>query len=108
AEVEPDRKEVPEKRTEGRCDGSVFAEQGGGQQDRDGAREHVAYECRGGESLAAGAKNVRGADIAGADGADIGAAGEPRQQEPERDRAAQIAEGEGCRVGERRRPVERL
>ena len=37
-----------------------------------------------------------------------GAAGEPRQQDAERDRAAQIAEDEGCRVGERRRPVERL
>ena len=55
---------------------------------------------RGGEPLAAGAQHVGGADIAGADAAQVGRAGEPRQQNAERDRAAQIAEDERRGIGE--------
>ena len=46
-------------------------------------------------ALLPGAQHVGGADIAGADAADVGRAGEPRQQDAERDRAAQIAEHQG-------------
>ena len=42
-------------------------------QHRGRALEHVAEQCRRGEPLAAGAQHIGGADIAGADGADVAA-----------------------------------
>src|ERR1700719_3476728 len=62
---------------------------------RRGALEHVAEQSRDGEALAAGAQNIGGADIAGADRAQIRRASKPREQNAERNRAAQIAEDEG-------------
>ena len=51
---------------------------------------------RRGELLVAGAQHIGGADIAGADRAQVLRAGEPRQDDAERDGAAQIAEHESC------------
>ena len=42
-----------------------------GREHRDRALEHVAEKRRRGETFAAGAQHIGGADIAGADGADI-------------------------------------
>src|ERR1700719_2552640 len=74
---------------------------------RRGALEHVAEQGRDGEALAAGAQNIGGADIAGADRAQIRRAGEPRQQNAERNRAAQIAEHQNRGVFGYERPVDR-
>ena len=63
-------------------------------QHRDGAFEHVAEQGRGGQAFAAGAQHVGGADIARADRADVASAGEPGQDQAERDRAEQIADDE--------------
>ena len=52
-----------------------------------GALEHVAEQRRCGEPLVAGAQHVGRADIAGADRADVAGAGEPRQNQAERNRA---------------------
>ena len=70
-----------------------------GQQNRGGALEHVAEKRGGGERLAAGAQHIGGADIAGADRAQIGPAGRARQHDAEGDRAEQVAEREGEREG---------
>src|SRR5262249_31655084 len=59
-----------------------------------------------GEPFVAGAQHVGRADIAGADGADIRGAGEPRQDQPERDRAAEIAETQRRGVGRQQRRIE--
>ena len=64
------------------------------EQDRGGALQHVAEQRRGREALAAGAQHVGRADIAGADGADVARAREPGQDQAERDRAEQIADGQ--------------
>ena len=68
-----------------------------GEQDRGGALERVAQQGRGREALAAGAQHIGGADIARADGAHVGPAGGARQDQPERDRAEQIADHESER-----------
>ena len=85
---------MPEEGAEPGDEAGVAAEPPCGKQHRDGALEHVAEQRRGGEPLAAGAQHIGGADIAGADGADVLRAGEPREHEPERDRAEQIADNE--------------
>ncbi len=51
---------------------------------RDRALEGVAEQRRGGEAFAPGAQHVGRADIAGADGAYVRAAGRFRQQQAER------------------------
>src|SRR5262245_65419116 len=76
------------------------------QQYRERALERIADERRRREPLAAGAQHVGRADIAGADGADVGGAGEPRQDQSERDRAAEIAEAERRGVGRQQRRIE--
>ena len=86
---------MAEKGAERGDDGGIAAKNMRGDQNRRGALEHVAEQGRGGKALAAGAQNIGGADIAGADRAQIRRAGEPRQQNAERNRAAQIAEDEG-------------
>ena len=63
-------------------------------QHRQRALERIAKKRCGCETLASGAQHIGGADIAGADGADVGGAGKPRQDEAEWDRAAEIAERE--------------
>jgi hypothetical protein len=68
------------------------------EQNRGGALERIAQQGRGGEALAPGTQHVGRADIARADGADVGPAGRARQQQSERDRAEQIADGESERV----------
>ncbi len=52
-------------------------------------------EGHAGERLVAGAQHIGGPDIAGADTADVADAGEPGQQQPERDRAEQVGDDRG-------------
>ena len=77
--------------------------------DQRGNRSLEGVEEKGqrGKPLAAGAQHVRRSDIAGADRAQVRCAGKPRQDEPEGDRAEQIAERERGRVvGQRERPID--
>ncbi len=83
---------MAEKRAEAGDQREIAIEQGRRHQHRDGALEHVAQKRRGRKRLAAGAQHIGGADIAGADGAEVLRARKPRQDDAERDRAAQIAE----------------
>src|SRR5689334_12901965 len=106
-ELEPDRKQVAEEGTEPREHGEILSAEPIGHQHRGGALERVEDQRRSGESFAAGAQHIGGADVAGSDRADIPGAGEPREDEPERNRAEQIAETEGGRViGQGERPVD--
>ena len=74
-----------------------------------GALEHVTEERRRGEPLAAGAQHIGGADIAGADAADVGRAGQPRDDEAKRNRAEQVAERErGGIIGQGEGPADRM
>src|SRR5262249_10886402 len=57
-------------------------------------------------AVVAGARAVGRAEIAGADGADVGGAGEPRQDQPERDRAAEIAEDQRRGISRQQRRIE--
>src|SRR5262249_48975464 len=65
-------------------------------QDGEGAFERIADQRRRGQAFAAGAQHVGGADIAGAEGANVLRAGEPRQDQPEGDGTAEVA-GQGRR-----------
>src|SRR5260221_13160296 len=66
----------------------------------------MGVERRRREPLAAGAQQVGCANLAGADGADVGGAGEPRQDQSERGRAAEITESERRGLGRQQRRVE--
>ncbi len=94
---------MAEKGADRGCDRKVSPQKMLGDQHRRGALEYVADKGRGSQPLAAGAQNVGGADIAGANGTKVGAAAELRQQDAERDRAAQIAEDESRDEG--RKPL---
>jgi hypothetical protein len=61
-----------------------MAEHVASNKDGDRALEHIADERRRRQAFAAGAQDVGGADITGADAAQIRPAGEPRQQYAER------------------------
>jgi hypothetical protein len=58
------------------------------------ALEGIEQQRRGGELLVAGPQHVGRADIAGPDGADIAEPCHAREDQAERDRPEQIAEGE--------------
>ena len=73
----------------------IAAKNKAGHRDGGGAFENIAGKCCGGQQLAAGAQHIGGADIAGADIAQIGCASEPGQQKAERYRTAQITEDQG-------------
>ena len=94
-EFEPDRKQMAEKSAEAGDERGIGSGEMRREQNRGGALERVAQQGRGGQTLAAGAQHIGGADIAGADGADVGRAGGARQDQPERNRAEQIADREG-------------
>ena len=67
-----------------------------------GQIEHQG-QCR--RTLAAGAQDVGGADIARADPADVAQTGEPGHQQTGRDRAQQVAQNHSGEQGQcRRRP----
>src|SRR5262249_27365897 len=72
---------------------TMSAEAGGDKHGR-GAFERIADECGGSQVLASSTQHIGGADIAGADGADVRRAGQLRNDEPERHRAGQIAKDE--------------
>src|SRR5262245_7161457 len=76
------------------------------EQDGEGAFERIADQRRRGQALAAGAQHVGGADIAGAEGANVLRAGEPRQHQPERDGTAEVAEEESRRISRQQRRIE--
>ena len=78
-------------------------QQTGAATDRRRRLQRVEDKGRGGEVLAAGAQHVGRADVARADRAQIPGAGEARQDQTERDRAEQVAEDEGVKIGERQR-----
>ena len=61
-------------------------------QHRSRALRHIEHQGQRGQPLAAGAQHIGRADIARADLPDVAEAGEPGQQQPERDRAEEIAE----------------
>src|ERR1700730_17701511 len=92
---------MAEKRTDRGDNRDVMTEPVAGDEDGDRALEHVANERHRRQTFAAGAEHVGGADIAGADAAQIRPAGKPRQQNAEWNRAAQITEDQSCgAVGE--------
>ena len=66
--------------------------------DQDGGRafQRVAQQRRGREPLAAGAQHIGGADIAGADCADVAEARRAGEDQAEGDRAEQIADDEAA------------
>src|SRR5262249_19600777 len=112
-ETEPNREEVAEKgagcgrQCELVGEIAIFAAVVGiDEQHGERALERIADKRRRGEPLVAGAQHVGRAGIAGADGADVGGAGEARQDQPERDRAAEIAEGQRRGVGRQQRRIE--
>ena len=63
--------------------------------DRKRSLQAVEQKRRGREILATGPQHVGRADVARPDGADVGGAGQPRQQQAERDRAEEVAEAGG-------------
>ena len=69
-------------------------EQGRSQQHRRRALQHVAEQGQCRQLLVAGAQDIRRADIAGADAAQVGPAAQAGQDDAEGDRAEQIAEDE--------------
>ena len=93
---------MAEKSTDRGDNRDVMTEPVAGDEDGDRALEHVADERRRRQTFAAGAQDVGGADIAGADAAQIRPAGKPRQQNAERNRAAEIAEDKSCGAGRQR------
>jgi hypothetical protein len=92
-EPEPDREEMTEKGAEAGPDRQVRRKmacyQHGGR-----ALQRIEQQCRGGKALVAGAQNIGGADVAGADLAHIAKSGSAGEQKPERNRAQEIAEHE--------------
>ena len=70
--------------------------------DKDGDRpfQGIGHEGQRREILAPGAQNIGRADIARTDRAQIRRPGKPRQDEPERNRAAEIAEEKSKEAGE--------
>ena len=83
---------MAEKGADGGHNGEVAAQHRLREHHRQRALENVAEKRRRGERTAAGAQHVGRADIARTDLADIGSAGEARDQQAERNGAAQIAE----------------
>ena len=67
----------------------------GNDPNRDGTLQEIEEKGQRGQILAAGAKNVGRANIAGADRAEVCSARHARQNEAERNRAANIAEQKG-------------
>ena len=70
-EFQPDREQVAEKGAERRQHRGVGTAEIAGDDHRDRALQRVADQRRRGEALAAGAQHIGGADIAGADRAQI-------------------------------------
>ena len=97
--TQPDGKEMAEKGADG-CRRHRRLARGrrheiGDDEDRDGRLQGIGDEGRGGQILAPRAQHVRRADVAGADRAQVRRTGRARQQQPERNRAAEIAERQG-------------
>src|SRR5208283_1025156 len=91
----PNRKQMAEKRPErGGEHGGARCEMGDGQ-NRDRSLQKIKQKGQRRQILAAGAQNIGRADIAGTDRAEVRGSGETSQNEPERDRAAKIAEEKG-------------
>ncbi len=112
-EAEPDWKEMAEECAERRGDRELVAEisilgaiVSVDEQHGDGAFERVSDERRGREPFVSGAQHVGRANITGADRADVLCARELREDETERDRAAEIAEREGDGISGQQRRVD--
>src|SRR6478609_7328978 len=91
-ELQPHRKQVAEKRAERSQHRRVGAAEIARDDHRDRALQHVADQRRRGEALAPGAQHIGGADIAGADRAQVLRSRQLGEDQPERNRAEQIAE----------------
>ena len=98
---------MAEKGSQRRNDRCIEAKDPVGQRHCGRTLEHIAQQRRRGELLVAGAQHIGGADIAGADAAQILRAGETRENDAERNGAAQIAEDQRGGGGESRRKGER-
>ncbi len=94
AKAEPERKHVADHRAAGGGERRLRAPPCA-DDDRRGPLRHVEQQGQRGEAFAAGAQHVGRADVARADPADVAMAAEPAQQQPERDRAQEVADDGG-------------
>src|SRR5579859_5905929 len=104
-EFEPDREDVAEESPEACQHRRVRSAEIAGNDHGDRALERVEHQRRGGEPLAPRAQHVGRADIAGTDRAQVSRPGKPGEDEPERDRAKEITDDQGQRIGDFRSHV---
>ena len=91
-ELEPHRVQMPNKRPGGSAEGGFGSNKTLSDEDRGGRFEAIERERERREEPAPGPKDVRRADVTGADLPDVAFPGEARQHQPERNRPEQVAE----------------